>query len=415
MYTFVMQVRDLFLNTRFHYYITFFLFVWFFWTVKAVIASRYRSVDAPYQVTTSVVVPVVDEDPADFRKVLALIKEAGPTETIVVINGQHNPALERVCEELGVAFIWTRTPGKRHAIKLGLEKTRGEIVILVDSDTRWDPNTLSELVKPFADPTVGGVTTSQRIYGRERHILTRFADWMEDIRTRYSMPAMSVFGSVGCLPGRTIGFRRSIIENNLEKFLGEKFLGIFLEVSDDRTLTNYVLQDGYKTVLQRTSRVWTDAPTSYRKYARQQLRWARGSQYNTLRMLGFMVRKTPYLCFSYVVDVLIPFFWLGTIINLVWKVAVGDPTPYMVGTVWEQVLLVVFGILVSVAIRNLSHLRSHPEDWPYLPAFILLQSLLLTPIRIYGFFKMARDSGWGTRANAHQGTSQVHALVVCRM
>ena len=39
----------------------------------------------------------------------------------------------------------------------------GEIAVLVDSDTLWTAGTLRELVKPFRDPTVGGVTTRQRI------------------------------------------------------------------------------------------------------------------------------------------------------------------------------------------------------------------------------------------------------------
>ncbi len=39
------------------------------------------------------------------------------------------------------------------------------------------PDTPAELVKPFADPVVG-VTTRQRILGHDRHVLTRWADWM---------------------------------------------------------------------------------------------------------------------------------------------------------------------------------------------------------------------------------------------
>ena len=47
----------------------------------------------------------------------------------------------------------------------------------------------------------------------------------------------------------------------MDKFLSEKFLGVYIEVSDDRTLTNYTLMAGYKTVYQSTSLVYTDAPT----------------------------------------------------------------------------------------------------------------------------------------------------------
>ena len=52
------------------------------------------------------------------------------------------------------------------------------------------------------------------------------------------MPAMSVLGTVGCLPGRTIAFRTAIVRQVMPEFLNQRFLGFVLEVSDDRTLTS---------------------------------------------------------------------------------------------------------------------------------------------------------------------------------
>jgi hyaluronan synthase len=102
---------------------------------------------------------------------------------------------------LGVKWIWTETPGKRNPIRVGVEAASREIAVLVDSDTVWTADTLDELVKPFRDPRVGGVTTRQRILDPSRSVLTRWADWLEGVRSEYSMPAMSVLGTVGCLPG----------------------------------------------------------------------------------------------------------------------------------------------------------------------------------------------------------------------
>ena len=91
----------------------------------------------------------------------------------------------------------------------------------------------------------------------------------------------------------------------------EQFLGVFLEVSDDRTLTNLTLKAGYRTVYQSTSLVYTDAPLQVKKMTKQQLRWARGSQYNTLRMLPWMLRHAPVLAFFFVGDIMLPFLLLG--------------------------------------------------------------------------------------------------------
>ena len=93
----------------------------------------------------------------------------------------------------------------------------------------------------------------------------------------------------------------------------EKFLGVFLEVSDDRTLTNLTLKAGYRTVYQYTSLVYTDAPLQVKKLAKQQLRWARGSQYNTLRMLPWMLGHAPMLAIFFATDIILPFLLFGTI------------------------------------------------------------------------------------------------------
>jgi hyaluronan synthase len=87
----------------------------------------------------------------------------------------------------------------------------------------------------------------------------------------------------------------------------DPFLGIHLEISDDRALTNYALQSGFRTVYQSTSLVLTDAPTKLRKFTKQQLRWARGSQYNTLKMLPWMLRNTPALAAFYLANIALPF------------------------------------------------------------------------------------------------------------
>ena len=63
-----------------------------------------------------------------------------------------------MCAEFAPDVEWTWTPiaGKRNAVRIGVERSIAEVVLLVDSDTMWTPETHEELVKPFADPGVGG-------------------------------------------------------------------------------------------------------------------------------------------------------------------------------------------------------------------------------------------------------------------
>src|SRR5690606_8689621 len=195
-------------------------------------------------------------------------------------------------------------------------------------------------------------------------------------------------------------------------FMHAKFLGVFLEVSDDRTLTNETLKQGYRTVYQSTSVVYTDAPITWRKMAKQQLRWARGSQYNTLRMLPWMLKNSRTLAFFYICDILLPFLLLCTVPGWLLRMFTSDEEGIFAGFVGrygaEYGYLLVVGLTMAMgalssAIRQSRHLAQRPSDFFRLPAYLLIGTFFLTPIRLLGFVRMAHASGWGTRAGGYSG------------
>lgn len=419
MFTFLLQLRDTLQRGHpVHLFTIFVAGVWILWAVKVLLSRRYHPWIGPYRPTASVVIPVVDEPCDLFREVLRRIGEQAPDETIVVINGPRNPGLEAICNEFAGCLQWTWTPvaGKRNAVRIGVETACGEVVVLVDSDTMWTPGTLTELLKPFAEPWVGGVTTNQRILAYDRNMLTRWADWLENVRALYAMPAQSVLGQVGCLPGRTIAFRREILLRAMPAFMRERYLGVFLEVSDDRALTNYTLKQGYRTVFQATSLVYTDAPTRIGKLARQQYRWARGSQYNSLRMLPWMLSHTPVLALFFIADMLLPFLLLCSVTGWTYRLITGTGTNlyegYLAAYGWRHGVLAVMALSLaasslSMAIRHQRHLNERPQDLLRLPVFVLVSTIFLMPIRLYGFFRMAHAGNWGTREHAYAASQPV--------
>jgi hyaluronan synthase len=396
-------------HTRLYLFTIFVLITWGVWLLKVVLSRRYEPWTAPYETTTTVVVPVVDEPLDLFHEVLRRIVAQHPTQTIVVINGPRNVELERVCQQFGgsVEWTWTSVAGKRNAVRIGVERSIGEIVLLVDSDTIWTENTLEELVKPFADPGVGGASTRQRILEPKRNFLTRWADWLENSRALYSMPAQSVLGTIGCLPGRTIAFRRTVLVTVMHDFLTQKFLGVLLEVSDDRTLTNLTLKQGFRTVYQSTSLVYTDAPTRLKKLVKQQYRWARGSQYNTLRMLPWMLGHAPLLAFFFLADIILPFLWVCSAVAWIVRTSQHKGVDFYSGMLDVHhhaliaiIVLTVLTSTLSMALRQLRHISEVPGDLIRMPFYILFSTLVLMPIRIYGFIRLGHIGGWGTRADA---------------
>ena len=196
--------------------------------------------------------------------------------------------------------------------------------MLVDSDTIWTDGTLPELVKPFADAAVGGVD-HPAAHPRARAVAGSPAGptgWRTPGRSTRCPRSPCSARSAACRDARSRS-AGDILVRVMDEFMTQKFLGVFLEVSDDRTLTNLTLKEGYRTVYQYTSLVYTDAPLQVKKLAKQQLRWARGSQYNTLRMLPWMLGHAPVLAIFFLADIVLPFLLFGTIAGWIYRAVTG--------------------------------------------------------------------------------------------
>jgi hyaluronan synthase len=377
-------------------FMVFFASVWGLWAAKALLARRYRPVTSPAgALATSVIVPVFNEPETLFRRVLASVRANRPTEIIAVVDG-GDPAIAAVAAEYCDRVIAIPKSGKRAAIDIGLSASdpATEVVIVLDSDTIWAPDALQEMLRPFADPRVGGVTPRQAIFDADANPVRRLANWMEDIRYHLTVPAQSVFGQVGCLAGRTIAYRRTAFEPAVKRLVGQTVLGVPQRVGDDRVLTNELLRTGWRTVYQSTAVVETDAPSEWRRFWCQQLRWARSSQRETLLSLRWLWRR-PLACASFVTDIVTPFalyavVGLAIAHGLRGRGGVAD-LPLAV-----ELPLGYLGMLASIGVRQAAHVRRFPRDLARLPLFVLQITFVMVPIRLAAFATMFHQ-GWTSR------------------
>ena len=418
MVVFVAELWDWIETGRGHYYVLPFAVTALVWVLVLAVSRHYTPFTGTCHATASVVIPVVAEDTALFDELLRRILVQAPLEVIVVINGPRNLELEEVCQNRSdgvVDFMWTERPGKRNALRLGIERARGDIVALVDSDTLWTDNTLVEMLRPFAEPQIGGVTTHQSIRASRRSVWTRYADWLELIRFNYNLPAQSALGTVGTLPGRTIAFRRELITAYLPEFVSETFMGIHKEISDDRCMTTYVLRAGYETVYQSTATVLTDAPTTFRLFCKQQYRWANGGQYNTVRTARWMLRNARPLAVMTLFPLVGVYLFVGAVCS--WLIAslvhpdVRGSIPILGHLSIPALVLAILGSWsVTTVIRYFRVFRARPSHLLWLAPWTVLGVVLMSPMRVLAFARMTTDAGWGTRIGAYGGSGQVARL-----
>src|SRR4051794_23803537 len=213
MFTFLIDSYDAARGAGPSVFMGFFAYVWLLWIAKILAARRYRAWDGPApKLTTTVIVPVFNEPEPIFRRALASVVANWPNEIIVVVDG-GDVDVARVASDYSDRVLRIEKVGKRRAIAAGFAASdeSTDVVVVLDSDTVWEPGALEEMLKPFADPRVGGVTPRQAIFDVGSNPIRRFADWLEDLRYHLVVPAQSAFGQVGCLAGRTIAYRRKAL------------------------------------------------------------------------------------------------------------------------------------------------------------------------------------------------------------
>jgi len=365
---------------------------WSIWLIRKILSTRYRTTLCDFRTTTSVVVPSFREDPDVLERCLDTWLEQEPTEIIVVPDAQDVEALARLRarEDPRLKVIPFAHEGKRSALGVGIRAARGEILVLCDSDTRWQPGLLSFVQMPFVDPAVGAVGTRQNVYLPMSSIWRRVADWIIDLRYLDYVPATARAGAVVCVSGRTAAYRRSAVLPVLEHLEHEFFLGRRCIAGDDGRLTWLVLASGYKTVHQNSARALSMFPNTFRAFCKQRVRWSRNSYrcYLTAAWQGWLWR-VPLVSQLTVLQIL---FTPVTMFAAVYYVAASGFSDRG----WTALSLSLTWVFLGRAIRSVSHLRRRPADLLILPVVAVVIALVALPIKTYALFTMNKQ-GWLTR------------------
>lgn len=203
-------------------------------------------------------------------------------------------ALVKKLDDNRVDLYSVKSPDIRRQLVVGMQNTFTKLVVLVDDDSKWSPQTLSCLTYAFAEPSVGGANTTQYVLPRSKD----FTMWesfgaLNLVRRNILHSALAYFnnGQVLNLSGRTVAYRTSIIKNDefFHAFLNDYWRGRYLiRTGDDSFITSWIIRRGWNTAFlnQPNSAIFTTVNDDL-TYTNQVLRWSRDTARHYLRDLGF--------------------------------------------------------------------------------------------------------------------------------
>ena len=117
----------------------------------------------------SVVVPACNEAANIAATVRSLITNDYPAIEVIVVDDGSTDDTAGIVERLGlpgVHVVRQANAGKPAALNRGIREARGEILVLVDGDTVFEPDAVGRLVQPFVDVRVGAVSGNAKVANR---------------------------------------------------------------------------------------------------------------------------------------------------------------------------------------------------------------------------------------------------------
>ncbi|KAK1993371.1 hypothetical protein LX36DRAFT_257439 [Colletotrichum falcatum] len=181
-----------------------------------------------------------------------------------------------IAERLGVQFVWTS-----------------------DSDSMVRPDSVEGTIGTMAsDPGAGGASSGMVIHNADDSLVARLSAsvyWCDQYLT-HALPAS--VGVSDCQSGPSAAFRISAIRPVLVSWYNQRVFGKRMVANEDRHLTTLLLSRGWRVVYAGDIMTETENPTTFVRWAQQQVRWARAQHIETLLPLKVYMVSHPFLFFS---------------------------------------------------------------------------------------------------------------------
>ncbi len=241
-----------------------------------------------YAPGVSIVVPAYNEAAGIAATMRSMIASSypGPIEVVVVDDGSTDGTADIVRRFglPGVTLIRQPNAGKPAALNRGIAGARHDILVLVDGDTVFQPDTIERLVSPMRARDVGAVSGNTKV-GNRNGILGRWQHIEYVMGFNLDRRMFDMLGTIPTVPGAIGAFRRAALAA-----VG----GLSAEtLAEDTDLTMALCRSAWRVVYEPAAIAWTEAPASLRQLWRQRYRWCYGTMQAMWKHRRALVERGP--------------------------------------------------------------------------------------------------------------------------
>jgi spore germination protein YaaH/peptidoglycan/xylan/chitin deacetylase (PgdA/CDA1 family) len=163
----------------------------------------------------SVLIPCFNEEKVIVESVRRILASHWKRLEVLVLDDGSRDATSAVVsaafsDEPRVKLLTFENGGKARALNRGLTHIHGEIVVALDADTLFPPDTLPRLARWFVDPRVGAVA-GNALVGNRLNLITRWQALEYVTAQNLERRALAALGAVTVVPGAVGAWRRSVL------------------------------------------------------------------------------------------------------------------------------------------------------------------------------------------------------------
>jgi len=220
----------------------------------------------------SIVVPGYNEAKVIERTIQSLLASEGvEVEIIVVDDGSTDGTAEVVRDafkdEKRVRLVRLVNGGKARALNEGFRRATHEIVVAMDADTIFFPDTVKNLARRFDDPRVAAVA-GRALVGNTDHFIGRWQSLEYVVGQAIERRAWHLLGVVSVVPGAVGAWRR-------DATLAAGGFGTDT-LAEDSDLSIDLQVRGWRVEYAPDALALTEAPESVGALLKQRFRWCFG-------------------------------------------------------------------------------------------------------------------------------------------
>ncbi|MDR2018371.1 MAG: glycosyltransferase [Syntrophobacterales bacterium] len=371
-----------------------------FRTVLWLIYRPFPSATPANAPSLTVIIPAYNEGAMVKQAINSVLSASYPREKLEVLaidDGSKDNTWSHIREaaskhpHLVTTVRFPENRGKRAALGEGFRKARGEVVVTVDSDSVIDSNTLLAVAGPFRDPRVGAVAGKVIVLNRDQGIIPKMLKVQFILAFDMLRAVQSTYSTVYCCPGALSAYRSSAVRLVLSRWLNQTFLGVPCTYGEDRSLTNFVLSEGFDTVYQRTARVHTIVPWTYEKLCKMYLRWNRSYIRETIHFWKIIWKRPLWPRAISLIDLLItniryPISYLN--LALFVTLSINRPTT----------VINLFSVIGLFSALNMAYYLRSERSWDFLYGILYSYFSFLALFWIFPYaFITVRAKSWMTR------------------